>query len=135
MNLINKNFVVVDDKKVFLKDVVAIIKWSKGFKLIQMNSDILDITDERMAKRFGEKLEEKINFVFFENRYLNLEAVKSVKVKILAANKEYSVVADFGERVETFNFESEPAAEEFKKQITRAINNYQYNRKHAGLTR
>lgn len=134
MNIISKSLITINDKKVLFNDIVSITKWLKTLKIADINGDMIDIADEKMVKKFNDKIAEKPNFVYFENRFINLALVKSVNVVTNMANKIYNVVVDFGGKSEIFSCESEPAAEQFKKKITKAINALNSS-KEAGLTK
>ena len=133
MNIISNKSVTLKDKKVLFSDIVSVFTSKKNISIIDINGEMLNIADEKMIKKFNEKLAEKSNFVYFENRYINADLVKSIKVVTNMANKIYDVEVDFGGRKEIFSNDSESAASIKKKDLISVIN--KSKEANAGLTK
>lgn len=133
MNIISNKSVTLKDKKVLFSDIVSVLTSKKNISIIDINGEMLNIADEKMIKKFNEKLAEKSNFVYFENRYINADLVKSIKVVTNMANKIYDVEVDFGGRKEIFSSDSEAAASIKKKDLISVIN--KSKEANAGLTK
>ena len=134
MNTLNKNSLTLGNKNIKFDEIISITKWKKTLKITDVNGDKYDITEEDMVNKFNELLQEKPNFVFYFNRFVNLDLVKKVKQVSNPANKIFAIEVDYGATKETFNFESAPAASQFKKEITKAIDTLNAN-KETSLTK
>lgn len=133
MNIISNKSVTLKDKKVLFNDIVSVLSSKKSISIIDINGEMLNIADEKMIKKFNDKLAEKSNFVYFENRYINADLIKSIKVATNMANKIYDIVVDFGGRKEIFSSDSESAANIKKKDLLAAIE--KSKQANAGLTK
>ena len=134
MNIISKNSITLNGKKVLFADVVSILESNKTVTIIDANGDITNITDPKMISKFKERLSEKANFIYYENRYINADLIKSLKLDVVMANKIFDVVVNFGNRTERFSADNEPAADTKLKEIKKLIKNYQLSN-NAGLSK